>query len=516
MAELVSSALSDSQFIDIQPFGQQYRDSILQFQKFLTRNIHQMTGNFRQPFYGLRYYYDDGNLTGLRSVESEITVNGNCLFDSLLYILGEGKKDETMEQYYERIADFRRELILHSLTSGHRIAYENLNQQASEERGEAVYREHVVNNTFMDTTKYVPAGVIKSFSDLKKRHVILFEIHTNGVLNVHIYINRNIPLDHVEFLMLHASHFTTFRKAPHVEQTFLQELKEVDTDTRGVTLGTLYTPDDIPDIYDRIYDATIAYNYDDLNAIFSLFDNRSPGPFINENYYPPNEDFPNEDFPNEGSPNENSSNGSSPGNLSPGMLENFRKAGIDPGIKHKSKSKPKVKTSKNFKASVNSGSPYYSRKEYNALPLSKKSEYIQNQLHKDRPMFRENEPPNDPNAFARHSGFGQIPSGHSTGTSLNYKEMKKTKNNLNRAAESRKLHEVNAKTPNANASTRKSPNGKGANANVPKRKGPDKSKPKPIPRARRFMKNDTVAAELQAKFNQEESNERLARRLQNE
>jgi hypothetical protein len=108
--------------------------------------------------------------------------------------------------------------------------------------------------------------------------------------------------------------------------------------------------------------------------------------------------------------------------------------------------------------------------------------------------------------------------------------MKKTKNNLNRAAESRKLHEANAKTPNANASTRKSsgpnanastrkspgPNGKGANANVPKRKGPDKSKPKPIPRARRFMKNDIVAKEMQAKFNQEESNERLARRLQNE
>jgi hypothetical protein len=83
MAELVRSALSDSQFIDIEPFGPEYRDSILQFQDFLTRNIHQMTGNFRQPFYGLRYYYDDGNLTGLRSVESEITVNGNCLFDSL-------------------------------------------------------------------------------------------------------------------------------------------------------------------------------------------------------------------------------------------------------------------------------------------------------------------------------------------------------------------------------------------------------------------------------------------------
>ena len=288
MAESKSiSALNDSKFIDIQPFGQEYRDSISQFQDFLTRNIQQMTGTekFRQPFHGLRYYYDDGNLTGLRSVEREITVNGNCLFDSLLYVLGKGKGDETKEQYYVRIADFRRELIIHSLSSGHRIGYENLNQEASEEQGVPVYREHVVNNTFIDSTEYVPAGVIKSFCDLKKRHVILFEIHTNGALNVHIYINRNIRLDHVDFLMLHASHFTTFKKAPHVEQRFLQELKEVETDVRDVMLRQLYTLEDLPDMDDRIYHKIIAYNYDELNAIFLLLDvNGMPaGPVHYEN-----------------------------------------------------------------------------------------------------------------------------------------------------------------------------------------------------------------------------------------
>ena len=185
----MQSALTDSKLVDVQPFGKEYQKSILQFQDFLSRNIHQMTGKFRQPFHGLRYHYDHKHLIGFRTEQSEVTVNGNCLFDSLLYILGEWKKPhETKDEYYERIDDFRRDIILHSLSSGHRIGYENLNQAATNEQGAPVYREHVVNNTFIDSKKYVPAGVIKSFSDLKKRHIILFEIHTNGILNVHIYL----------------------------------------------------------------------------------------------------------------------------------------------------------------------------------------------------------------------------------------------------------------------------------------------------------------------------------------
>lgn len=475
MAESVSiSALSDSKLIDIQPFGPKYRESILQFQDFLTQNIHQMTGNFRQPFYGLRYYYDDGNLTGLRSIESEITVNGNCLFDSLLYILGEEKKDETKEQYYERIADFRRELIIHSLSSGHRIGYENLNQKETKKQGVPIYREHVVNNTFIDTTKYVPAGVIKSFCDLKKRHVILFEIHTNGILNVHVYINRNVPLDHVDFLMLHASHFTTFKKG-HVEQKFLQELKEIETDTRGVTLGRLYTSDHIPDMDDRIYHQTIAYNYDELNDIFLLIGvNRLP--YLSPHQY---DDFPENLHSN--APKVSSYLGNAE-NMSPGMLENFRKAGIDPGIKSNTNSEP-----------------HLSKNQYNKLPTKEKSEYIQRQFHKDRPFFRENQSL-EPSELARHSGFGSIPSNYKHGPSINYKAM--MGKDLNLKPEAREAKSPKSKSPKSESPKSKSP-----------KHGP-KPGSKPIPRARKFKSNEILAKQLGEMYEQEARNESLTRKIQ--
>ena len=497
MAELKSiSALNDSKFIDIQPFGQEYRDSISQFQDFLTRNIQQMTGNFRQPFHGLRYNYERGILTGFRSDEDEITINGNCLFDSLLYVLGEGKKDETKEQYYERIADFRRELIIHSLSSGHRIGYENLNQQATKERGAPVYREHVVNNTFIDTTKYVPAGVIKSFCDLKKRNVILFEIHTNGILNVHIYINRNIPLDHVEFLMLHASHFTTFKKGPHVEQKFLQELKEVETDVRDVMLRQLYTLEVIPDMDDRIYHQVIAYNYDELNHIFSLFGvNGLPylsGPDLPENLH---------------SPKIGSYLGNAK-NMSPGMLENFRKAGIDPGIK----------------SNTNSG-PYLSKNEYNKLPTKEKSEYTQHQFDKDRPFFREFD-----SKFAAHSGFGSIPSNYQPGPPVNVIAlMQKMRKNLNLSG---KENHPKSKSPKSKSPKSKSPKSKSPKSPSPKSPSPKSPKspkrgpkpgpkrgpkpgPKPIPRARKFKSNEILAKQLGEMYEQEARNESLARKIQN-
>ena len=449
MAELKSiSALNDSKFIDIQPFGQEYRDSILQFQNFLTRNIQQMTGNFRQPFYGLRYNYERGILTGFRSDQDEITINGNCLFDSLLYVLGEGKGDETKEQYYERIADFRRELIIHSLSSGHRIGYDNLNQTETKKQGVPVYREHVVNNTFIDTTKYVPAGVIKSFCDLKKRNVILFEIHTNGVLNVHIYINRNIPLDHVEFLMLHASHFTTFKKGPHVEQKFLQELKEVETDVRDVMLRQLYTLENIPDMDDRIYHQIIAYNYDQLNHIFSLFG-------VNGLPY-----LSGPDLPKIGSYLGNAEN------MSPGMLENFRKAGIDPGIKSKTNSEP-----------------YLSKNEYNKLPTKEKTEYTQQQFHKNRPFFREFD-----SKFAAHSGFGHIPSNYQPGPPVNVIALMRKDLNVS----GKENHPKSPKSP---------------------KRGP-KPGPKPIPRARKFKSNEILAKQLGEMYEQEARNESLARKIQ--
>jgi hypothetical protein len=336
-----------------------------------------------------------------------------------------------------------------------------------------------VNNTFIDTTKYVPAGVIKSFCDLKKRNVILFEIHTNGVLNVHIYINRNIPLDHVEFLMLHASHFTTFKKAPHVEQKFLQVLKEVETDVKDVMLRQLYTLEDIPDMDDRIYHQIIAYNYDELNHIFSLFGvNGLPylsGPDLPENLHSTS--------PKIGSYLDNAEN------ISPGMLEKFRKAGIDPGIKSKTNSEP-----------------YLSKNEYNKLPTKEKSEYTQQQFHKERPFFRDFDP-----KFASHSGFGSIPSNYQPGPPVNVIAlMQKMRKDSNLDPKSK-----SPKSPKSKSPTPKSPSPK---SESPKSKSPKrgpKPGPKPIPRARKFKSNEILAKQLGKMYEQEARNESLARKLQN-
>ena len=258
-------ALVDSKGIDVVPFGIEYRKSIYCFEQFLLENMHQMKGVFKYPLYGSRFEHNPTDGPKERRLSSdihEIAIDGNCLFSSLLYILRIKDTDEMRKA-------LRYTLINHGLELNHTFAYNELNRERST-RYAPVYRTKHVDKSFLDSKEYVPASVIQSFTDLARRHVILFEIHSNGIMNAHLFLNRNVPLKEVDFLLLHASHFTTLRlnkRSRGHHQPFIEKIKRLRSDLGG-TIEDLYQPEFIELFQDRNYTQIFAHSCEELMDLF--------------------------------------------------------------------------------------------------------------------------------------------------------------------------------------------------------------------------------------------------------
>ena len=197
-----------------------YKASLLNFKEFISSNIKQMTGitqsHTNPPLYGLRYVEEYGEIVGLQGIGDEITSNGNCLFDSLLYIENDGPYKGSRDDRLEEVRQLRIELFIHAIDVGQKIEYTDIVRTRGK-RSKEVHKRLNLEDAMGERT-FVPAEIIKTFCDLKKKHIMLFTIYNSGTLNVDLYLNRTVPLEKVDFIILHHSHFTTLRRRPGFSQ----------------------------------------------------------------------------------------------------------------------------------------------------------------------------------------------------------------------------------------------------------------------------------------------------------
>lgn len=218
--------------------------SIHTFNEIIKMHIGEMTGQVRKPYHGLSVRCRSDQCT-YKMKTREIIANGNCLFHSLLYILGRN------ETHASQMA-LRREL------------YQNFIDNQGIHNGDDL---EVAKST---KDAYASINVIKSFTEIYQRHVIVFELHNSGVFNAHLFINRTIPFDHVDFLILtqNPGHFTTFTKDRGFVQSreFLEKILDLDYSwRRGHKIRDLIRPGQvIPDFEERNYSQVIFSNYDEF------------------------------------------------------------------------------------------------------------------------------------------------------------------------------------------------------------------------------------------------------------
>jgi len=151
--------------------------SIYIFNELIKRYIDQMTGQVRKPYHGLSLRCRGDQCT-YKLKTKEIIADGNCLFDSLLYILGR-------RQTHAAQMALRRELYQHYIINGD-----------TDNRG---YNFEVAKSS---QHVYASTHVIKSFTEIYKKNVIVFELHNSGIFNAFLFVNREIPFDSVDFLSL--------------------------------------------------------------------------------------------------------------------------------------------------------------------------------------------------------------------------------------------------------------------------------------------------------------------------
>ena len=211
--------------------------SIYMFNEFIKRHIHDMTGEIRKPYHGLSVICSkhDDQCT-IRINHKEIIADGNCLFDSLLYILGRRQTHKTQ-------MDLREELVKHFIDN----------------EGYMINNNYDLEDARKNQTSYSPIDIIKSFTDIYKRHVIVFELYNSGAINATLFANRTIAFDHVDFLILtqNPGHFTTFTQNREFVQNreFLDRLISVQSDySPTLRIRHLIIPGQIiPDFEERNY-----------------------------------------------------------------------------------------------------------------------------------------------------------------------------------------------------------------------------------------------------------------------
>jgi hypothetical protein len=236
--------------------------SFKQFKDFIDKHIHKMTGTKGNPFYGLRTRCRGDECTYELNTH-EITGDGNCLFDSFLYMLGHTRRHRDDAVQDEKCDSLRAQLINHYIESG-----------------------GVSNGTYdlraaaKDKRSYTPTIIVQSFVDVFKTNVIVFELFNSGEFNAQLFMNRTVPFDHVEFLILtqNPGHYTTFRQERGFEQPqrFLEKLRSVPSDIGG-TLGDMMVGEDLA-FDDRTYYQPLCYNYEHADTVFSVDRVRGPPP----------------------------------------------------------------------------------------------------------------------------------------------------------------------------------------------------------------------------------------------
>jgi hypothetical protein len=254
--------------------GTRYEASLLNFKEFLNENVKQMTGitpTHKTPaLYGLRYEYDGHKIVGLQMNGDEITGNGNCLFDSLLYIENDGPYSGSTIDRLEEVRQLRVELFTHSIVVEQRIEYTDIVREPGKPR-KSVHK--VLNpEVAISERSFVPAEMIKTFCDLKQKHIMLFTIYETGTLNVDIYLNRTVPLEQIDFVILHHSHFTTLRRKKGFSKSqkdspFLKKLVNQTYTVRGgetPTYGELCSGGVIDEFDERILVIPYARRYSEL------------------------------------------------------------------------------------------------------------------------------------------------------------------------------------------------------------------------------------------------------------
>ena len=223
--------------------------SIHTFNEMIKMYIGEMTGQVRKPYHGLSMRCRGDQCTYKLKTE-EIIADGNCLFDSLLYILGWRQTDAAR-------MDLRRELY-------HHFKINNGDHNHEYDLEDAKTNKHI----------YASSHVLKSFVELYRRHVIVFELHNSGVFNAHIFINRRLPFHEVDFLILtqNPGHFTTFTKDRGFVQSraFLEKILDIDSYIPGSKLRDLIVPGQtIADFNERNYTQRIFSNYDEFMDVMT-------------------------------------------------------------------------------------------------------------------------------------------------------------------------------------------------------------------------------------------------------
>ena len=91
--------------------------SFKRFKDFLEKHIGNMTGAKGNLFYGLETRCGRDECTYDLNIE-EITADGNCLFDSLLYMLGDARDERGHRAQDAECDGLRRQLVRHYIDSG--------------------------------------------------------------------------------------------------------------------------------------------------------------------------------------------------------------------------------------------------------------------------------------------------------------------------------------------------------------------------------------------------------------
>lgn len=234
--------------------------SVYTFNQLIKMYIGQMTGQVRKPYHGLSLRCRGDQCT-YKIKTNEIIADGNCLFDSLLYILGREQSDSS------RMA-LRRELYHHFIYN----------------KG-AHNHDYDLEAAKISKDSFASTHVLKSFTELYKRHIIVFELHNSGEFNAQIFINRLLPVHEVDFLILtqNPGHFTTFTKDREFVQSraFLEKILDVDSPFfgPGVKLRDLIVPGEtIPGFDDRNYTQILFGNYDQFMDTMTTDVPLPPGP----------------------------------------------------------------------------------------------------------------------------------------------------------------------------------------------------------------------------------------------
>jgi len=243
--------------------------SIHTFNELIKMYIGEMTGQVRKPYHGLSVRCRGDQCT-YKLKTREIIADGNCLFDSLLYILGWAQTPAAQMA-------LRKELYHHFKINGgdHNHEYD---------LEDAKTNKHI----------YASTHVLKSFVELYRRHVIVFELHNSGVFNAHIFINRTLPFHEVDFLILtqNPGHFTTFTKDRGFVQSraFLEKILDIDSYIPGSKLRDLIVPGQrIADFNERNYTQRIFSNYDEfMDAMTSDIPGAGLAPLLPLNAFPRN------------------------------------------------------------------------------------------------------------------------------------------------------------------------------------------------------------------------------------